>query len=215
MATLLRDLSYRYQWLYDGVSRLAALTVGGEQSFRQLALSGLTIQPSMQVLDLCCGSGQATRFLVARSHYVTGLDASPRSIQRAQENVPQAHYIEAFAEAMPFADQTFDLVHTSAALHEMETPQLQQILREVYRVLQPGGCLTLIDFHTPTNPIFLPGLYLFLWLFETKTAWQFLQTDVAHLLQAIGFQDIRQSFCAGGSLQIIQAKKSEIIQTQA
>ncbi|AKV71202.1 SAM-dependent methyltransferase [Microcystis panniformis FACHB-1757] len=41
LATILRPLSYQYQWLYDGISRLAALAVGGETRFRQLALEGL------------------------------------------------------------------------------------------------------------------------------------------------------------------------------
>jgi len=61
------------------------------------------------------------------------------SLKRAQQNVPQAHYVEAFAENMPFPDNQFDLVHTSAALHEMEPSQLRQILKEVYRVLKPAG----------------------------------------------------------------------------
>ncbi len=67
MATILRDWSYRYQWLYDGISRLAALSVGGEARFRQLALQGLTIHSDSQVLDLCCGSGQTTEFLAKTS----------------------------------------------------------------------------------------------------------------------------------------------------
>jgi len=65
------------------------------------------------------------------SQDVTGLDATPVPAPGAQQNVPQAHYVEAFAEKMPF--QTIDLVHTSAALHEMELSQLWQILKEVYR----------------------------------------------------------------------------------
>ncbi len=207
MATILRDLSYRYQWLYDSVSRLAALSVGGERRFRQLALDGLTIQPAMKVLDLCCGSGQTTQVLVERSRHVTGLDASPFSIKRAQHNVPQATYVEAFAEAMPFPDQSFDLVHTSVALHEMELPQLQKILQETYRVLRSGGYFTLIDFHAPTNPIVLPGFYLFLGLFETETAWQLLQINLAIMLQELGFEVLRHTLHAGGSLQVIQAKK--------
>ncbi|KEI66738.1 D-xylulose 5-phosphate/D-fructose 6-phosphate phosphoketolase [Planktothrix agardhii NIVA-CYA 126/8] len=51
------------------------------------------------------------------------------------------HTYEAFAENMPFADNSFDLVHTSAALHEMNPEQLQQILNEVYRVLKREGFL--------------------------------------------------------------------------
>jgi len=55
---------------------VAALSVGGEARFRQLALQGLTINPETKVLDLCCGSGQATQVLVQYSQDVTGLDAS-------------------------------------------------------------------------------------------------------------------------------------------
>lgn len=207
MATILRDLSYRYQWLYDSVSWLAALSVGGEGRFRRLALEGLEIQPEMQVLDLCCGSGQATQLLVERSQHVTGLDASPFSIKRAQRNVPQAQYVEAFAESMPFPDRQFDLVHTSAALHEMQPDQLRQILQEVYRVLKPGGIFCLVDFHAPSNLLFLPGVYLFLYLFETETAWKLLETDLASMLSAIGFQVSYSQLYAGGSLQVIQARK--------
>lgn len=207
MATFLRDWSYRYQWMYDSISRLAALTVGGENRFRQLALQGLEIESRTKILDLCCGAGQTTQVLVRQSERVTGLDASPVAIQRAQRNVPQANYVEAFAEKMPLEDNQFDLVHTSAALHEMKPQQLQQILAEVYRVLRPGGIFALIDFHKPTNPLFYPGVALFLGLFETETAWQLLETDLAAELEAVGFEIVRQELHAGGSLQAIQARK--------
>lgn len=207
MATILRDWSYRYQWLYDGISRLAALSVGGEARFRQLPLQGLTLDSDTQILDLCCGSGQATQFLVNSSQNVTGLDASPLSLQRARKNVPNATYVEAFAEDMPFADNLFDVVHTSAALHEMHPEQLRKIIQQVYRVLKPGGVFTLVDFHPPTNPIFWPGLSVFFWLFETQTAWELLKTDLPGLLREYGFEVGEPSLYAGGSLQVIQGKK--------
>ncbi|NET47942.1 MAG: class I SAM-dependent methyltransferase [Merismopedia sp. SIO2A8] len=205
MATILRGLSYRYQWLYDGISRISALAVGGEKRFRQLALEKVKIMPETKVLDLCCGSGQATHFLVQRSRHVTGLDASPKSIQRAMNNVPTATFVEGWAEAMPLDDNTFDVVHTSAALHEMTPEQLRQILKEVHRVLKPGGIFTLVDFHPPTNPVFLPGIYLFLFLFETQTAWQLLRIDLAEVLRETGFEVGDRRLYAGGSLQVIQA----------
>ncbi|MEH1776361.1 class I SAM-dependent methyltransferase [Nostoc sp.] len=207
MATILRDWSYRYQWLYDGISRLAAFSVGGEARFRQLALQGLTIHSDSQVLDLCCGSGQTTEFLVKLSQNVTGLDASPKSLQRARLNVPEASYIEAFAEEMPFADNLFDVVHTSVALHEMQPQQLRKIINEVYRVLKPEGVFTLVDFHAPKNPIFWPGVSVFLWLFETETAWELLKTDLGELLTKTGFEVSKSTLYAGGSLQVIQANK--------
>jgi demethylmenaquinone methyltransferase/2-methoxy-6-polyprenyl-1,4-benzoquinol methylase len=89
----------------------------------------------------------------------------------------------------------------------MESEQLQKILKEVYRVLKREGIFTLVDFHHPTNFLFKPPLWIFLWLFETKTAWRLLKTDLPQLLTQIGFQVQKQGLHAGGSIQVIQAKK--------
>lgn len=80
MVTILRDWSYRYQWLYDAIARLAALSVGGESRFRQLALQGLTIHPETQVLELCCGSGQ----------YSTARDGAQSTTADSQRSLPGA-----------------------------------------------------------------------------------------------------------------------------
>jgi ubiquinone/menaquinone biosynthesis C-methylase UbiE len=207
LATIFRTLSYRYQWLYDTISRLATLTVGGETRFRNLALQGLQINSDTKILDLCCGAGQTTRFLVQFSDAVTGLDLSPVALSRAAQNVPQADYIEGAAEKMPLPDQQFDLVHISVALHEMETDQLRNILKEVYRVLKPGGVFVAIDLHQPTNLLFWPGLAVFMWLFETETAWQLLKLDLKTELETVGFKVKLDQLHAGGSLQVIQAQK--------
>lgn len=207
MATFLRPLSYRHQWLYDGISRTAALTVGGETRFRNLALKDVTLTPETPVLDLCCGSGQTTAFLVNYSQQVTGLDASPRSIERATRNVPQATFVEGWAERMPFVDNQFEVVHSSAALHEMESGQRQQIFAEILRVLRPGGIVTVVDFHRPQNPAYWPGLAMFLWLFETHTAWAMLKADIPAELGHLGFQAVTSRLHAGGSLQVVQAQK--------
>jgi ubiquinone/menaquinone biosynthesis C-methylase UbiE len=105
VATILRTWSYQYQWLYDTISRLAAISLGGEVQFHHLPLQHLTISSESKVLDLCCGSAQATQYLVKYSQDVIGLDASLFSLQRAQRNVPQGHYVEALAEDMPFPNE--------------------------------------------------------------------------------------------------------------
>ena len=207
VTTILRDWSYRYQWFYDAVSALAALSVGGEKRFHQLFLRDLEINPDTKILDLCCGAGQATRELVKHSQNVTGLDASPIAIRRAKQNVPQAKYVESFAEKMPFSDRQFDLVITNTAMHEMDAEQLQQIIREVNRVLTPTGQFIIIDFHRPTNPLFWLPIATFLWLFETETAWQLLRTDLTQLLSKSGFKVESCQLYAGGSLQVLRSRK--------
>lgn len=207
MATFLRPLSYKYQWLYDTIAKLAAIPVGGEKKFRQLALKNLDIHPDSRILDLCCGAGQTTKFLVNYSQQVTGLDISTVSLEKAKKNVPEAEFIEGFAQKMPFTDNSFDFVHTSVALHEMTTTELEKIFKEVYRVLKPKGIFTFIDLHQPQNIFFIPGLSLFMWLFETETAWQLLKTNLPDKLTNAGFRLLDTQLYAGGSLQVIQSRK--------
>ena len=183
--------------------------MGGDARFRRLPLTDLDLPRSSQVLDLCCGCGQSTAYLVQDFDHVTGLDASPRSLDRARRNVPQAQYVQGFAEEMPLDSARFDLVYSSAALHEMAPDRLRQILQEVDRVLKPGGILAIVDLHTPHNLLLWPGLATFLWLFETETAWDFIRTPLPELLAQTGSLTLRQQqFYAGGSLQMLQAQKS-------
>ncbi|WP_017293835.1 class I SAM-dependent methyltransferase [Geminocystis herdmanii] len=207
MATFLRPLSYKYQWLYDTIAKLAAIPVGGERKFRQLALKNLPINSNTKILDLCCGAGQTTKFLVNYSQEVTGLDISPVSLEKAKKNVPQAQFVEGFAQKMPFSDNYFDLVHTSVALHEMTTSELEEIFQEAHRVLKPEGIFTFIDLHQPQNLLFIPPLTLFMLLFETETAWKLLKIDLENQLKKVGFNIVDNQLYAGGSLQVIQAKK--------
>jgi ubiquinone/menaquinone biosynthesis C-methylase UbiE len=200
MSTILRTWSYKYQWLYNSVSALATLSVGGEDKFRSLTLAGLDLNRDTAILDLCCGAGQTTQLLVQYSERVTGLDVSPVALARAKQKVPQASYVEGLAQKMPIADNSFDLVHSSAAMHEMTGD-------EFYRVLKPNGIFTFSDFHQPTNPLFLPPVAIFLFLFETETAWALLKTNLPKELGIAGFTIRQQKFYAGGSLQVIQAQK--------
>ncbi len=207
MATIFRTWSQQYPWLHSSISWLAALNIGGVARFRRIALEGLEIQPEMQVLDLCCGSGQTTQILVMQSANVTGLDAAAAALAQAAQAAPAAKYIQGWAESMPFDDDQFDLVHVSMALHEMRPVQLWRVLQEAHRVLKPGGVLAFVDFHLPSNWLYRLSLDLFLGLFETEAVWQFIKTDLLDLLVRVGFQQAECRLYASGSLQVGQAQK--------
>ncbi|WP_218081184.1 class I SAM-dependent methyltransferase [Anthocerotibacter panamensis] len=207
MATLLRTWAFRYPWLYDCISWTTAWLVGGEGRLRQLPLRGVPALSGQMVLDLCCGSGLSSQTLVGQGARLTGLDCSVVAIHAARERIPSATFVQGRAERLPFPEATFDLVHTSLALHEMSPGGVLKICQEVYRVLKPGGVFVLLDFHCPANPLFWPGLALFLWIFETQTSWQLIQTDLRALLRVQGFESANQTLYAGGSLQVLQAHK--------
>jgi demethylmenaquinone methyltransferase/2-methoxy-6-polyprenyl-1,4-benzoquinol methylase len=210
LATILRDWSFACAPLYEAIASGAAVLAGGERHFRRAAWQNVSLSADSSVLDLCCGPGGATRYLAATGARVTGLDLSERSLRHARERLPGVHFVQGRAEAMPFVGASFDLVHTSVALHEMEPTQRRAIIREVLRVLKPGGTFALIDYHRPTNPLYWPGLVLFLWVFETHTAWELLATDLPGLLAECGFSTLEQQLLAGGSLQTVQARKPQV-----
>ncbi|MFS8867747.1 class I SAM-dependent methyltransferase [Synechococcus sp. H65.1] len=207
MATFLRTWSYRFPWLYRSISRAAALAVGGYERLRRLPLQGIPIQPQDWILDLCCGPAEVTPILAQLSQNVVGLDASPKALAAARQRLPRVKFVQAFAQDLPFPADSFDWVHTSLALHELPFPELEQVLREVGRVLKPGGGLLILDLHAPCQPLLWPALALFLALFETETAWHFLQLDLPQYLQQQGWQPVRQTLHAGGALQVVQAQK--------
>jgi len=93
------------------------------------------------VLEIGVGIGSDyDQFLRAGARAI-GLDLSPRSLvlarQNAATNKVSAHLLNADAECLPFADDTFDLVYSWGVLHH--SPDVARTLQEIHRVLRPGG----------------------------------------------------------------------------
>jgi SAM-dependent methyltransferase len=98
-------------------------------------LEWLAPQPGERILDLGCGDGQLTQRLAATGADVRGVDASPAMVAAARSLGVVVE--EAKAEALPFADSTFDAVFSNAALHWVRGQDA--MLAQVQRVLRPGG----------------------------------------------------------------------------
>ena len=93
-----------------------------------------------RVLDLACGTGSVARHAVpcvAPGGAVTGADVNPGMLAVAAAAVPGATWVEADAAAVPFADDAFDVAFCQHAL--MFLPDRAAVLRELRRVLAPGG----------------------------------------------------------------------------
>ena len=88
-------------------------------------------------LDLGCGEGRFCRLLEARGIATTGIDPTVPLIERARQLHPDGRYLVADAEALPLDAGAFDLVVSYLSL--VDIPDLTAAIREVHRVLRPGG----------------------------------------------------------------------------
>jgi SAM-dependent methyltransferase len=88
-----------------------------------------------RILDLGCGDGQLTQRIAASGADVVGVDASAEMVAAARSRGITAD--EARAEALPYADRSFDAVFSNAALHWVRNQDA--MMAEVHRVLKPGG----------------------------------------------------------------------------
>jgi SAM-dependent methyltransferase len=100
------------------------------------------IQPGQRVLDVACGTGILGREVASRmgsSGCVAGVDPSPGMVAVAKQLASAVEWREAVAESLPFPDHSFDAVVSQFGL--MFFTDRRQALREMLRVLAPGGRL--------------------------------------------------------------------------
>ena len=211
MTSFLRPLAYRYRWIYDTVTAISSLSVGGVEQLRSLGLEALQsrLEPGAAVLDLCCGSGEAAAPWLATGFRVTGLDLSPLALALAARRHPRLKRVEGLAEEPPFQDKSFHAVQLSVALHEFPRRERELVLSQSLRLLKPGGWLVIVDLH-PAGPWLRLPQQLFCALFETDTATTMLEDDLPSQLQQLGFTAVKQELLAGQALQRITAARPSI-----
>lgn len=101
------------------------------------------VEPGMDVLDVACGTGNATIPAAKAGARVTGLDFAPRLLEIARERCADAmveiDFFEGDAQEMPFADASFDRVVSTFG--HMFAPDHERTAGEMKRVLRPGGAI--------------------------------------------------------------------------
>ncbi len=103
----------------------------------------------LDVLDVGSGQGIDLVLYARGGAHVTGVDLTPRHVELAGQHVRalglDAEIVEGDAENLPFADASFDRVASNGVLHH--TPDMPSALREVRRVLRPGGKARIIVYN--------------------------------------------------------------------
>jgi ubiquinone/menaquinone biosynthesis C-methylase UbiE len=101
------------------------------------------------VLEAGCGIGtDAMQFLRAGARY-TGVDFSPTALElaerRAEREDAEARFVAGSVAALPFADDSFDLVYSNGVIHHL--PETGRAIQEFHRVLRPGGKAIVMVYH--------------------------------------------------------------------
>ena len=112
-----------------------------EPMFAGLDLAG------KHVLDAMCGSGQTTRYLLTRGANVTGLDISNEVLDTFQARWSDAKAVKRSLLDSGLPDNAFDCVAVVGGLHHIH-PNLKTAVREIHRVLKPGGHFCFMEPHT-------------------------------------------------------------------
>jgi len=183
------------------------------------------------VLDLCCGTGDLASGLArAGKASVIGADFAHPMLVRARAKTaniaPSSRilFLEADALQMPFADKSFDLVTTAFGFRNLANYEVG--LREIYRMLKPGGAVAILEFTEPPR-----GAWgdLYKWYFRTilpkigaaisgdRAAYTYLPKSVerffrpsefAALLTAVGYETVDYSVWTFGTVALHTARRA-------
>jgi demethylmenaquinone methyltransferase/2-methoxy-6-polyprenyl-1,4-benzoquinol methylase len=195
--------------VYDAMNRL--MTAGLDLRWRRIAADGV-VRPGDRVLDAACGTGDlALADARAGAGEVVGVDFSPRMLDRARRKSGAIQWVEADLLALPFPDASFDAATVGFGIRNV--PELERGLRELRRVLRPGGRLGLLEITRPRGflrPFFtlwfdrlvplvgraLPGGGAYAYLPASVRRFPGAE-ELADLLERTGFADVRFRLLGG------------------
>ena len=195
--------------VYDAMNRV--MTAGLDQRWRGATVHA-AVRAGDEVLDACCGTGDLAIAARRAGARVTGIDFSEAMLERARRKEPAIDWVRGDVLALPFADESFDAVTIGFGVRNVD--DLEAGLRELRRVLRPGGRLAILEITQPRGvlaPFYrvwfdhvvpmlgrvLPGGDAYTYLPASVRRFPGVD-ELADLLAANGFDAVRYRLFAGG-----------------
>jgi len=145
---------------YDGLNRV--ISFGIDVKWRKKVIKLVTETKPESILDIATGTGDLIiNFADSGASKLVGLDISEgmlsigRTKIKAKGLEDRIEMIQADSEAMPFENDSFDAITVAFGVRNFET--LEKGLREIYRVLKPGGIFVILETSVPTKTPFKQG----------------------------------------------------------
>ncbi|MEI9812852.1 MAG: bifunctional demethylmenaquinone methyltransferase/2-methoxy-6-polyprenyl-1,4-benzoquinol methylase UbiE [Acidobacteriota bacterium] len=214
---------------YDLLNHLLSFNLDKRWRARTVdRVSDILARPDARVLDLCCGTGDVFLALEARAKRpVLGSDFCHPMLVEANRKIAAQHkgtpLFEADALAIPLADNSLDLITVAFGFRNLAN--YERGMREMLRVLKPGGVAAVLEFSQPTNKPFA-ALYGF---FSTKVlpavggmisgsqdAYSYLPESIgkfpgadelAEQMRRVGFSHVEFERMTGGAVALHLARK--------
>jgi demethylmenaquinone methyltransferase / 2-methoxy-6-polyprenyl-1,4-benzoquinol methylase len=208
--TFVREMFASIAPRYDLANRV--LTGGLDERWRRRAIAVLGPRPHARILDCCCGTGDLVFHLLHTDPTlaVTGIDFCAPMLERAHRRAHHqargsATFVQGDVMAMPFENESFDGAMMGFSLRNVV--DVDATLREILRVLRPGGRFVNLDVSKAPNPAFKR---LFDWYFYgvvpvlggivggSRMAYTYLPNSLTHHPNAV---QLRERFSRAGFAQ--------------
>jgi demethylmenaquinone methyltransferase / 2-methoxy-6-polyprenyl-1,4-benzoquinol methylase len=140
----------------------ALFSFGQDPRWRRAMVAAVGAGPDQRVLDVATGTGLVARALKRRyGCRVVGLDQSEDMLARARPLVGSVYdeLVRGEAERLPFEDGAFDALTFTYLLRYVDDPAAT--MRELARVVRPGGSIAMLEFFVPPRPVLYPAWWLY------------------------------------------------------
>lgn len=217
VATMFDDVAPRYDLMND------VLSLGLTRRWRHDVTRAVDPQPGQRILDLAAGTGTSSAPFAAAGADVVAGDISEGMLAEGRRRQPDVEFAYADAMDLPFADGEFDTVTISFGIRNVQDPA--RGLREILRVLKPGGKLVVCEFSRPVWAPFdtvyreylmraLPPVARalssnpesYVYLAESIRDWPG-QDEFGHMILDAGFDRVQHRNLAGGIVALHRAVK--------
>jgi demethylmenaquinone methyltransferase/2-methoxy-6-polyprenyl-1,4-benzoquinol methylase len=209
---------------YDLLNHLLSFNLDKRWRARTVkSLSEVLARPEARVLDLCCGTGDVLLALENHGARVLGSDFCHPMLLEARRKGSNSSLFEADALTLPLKSDSLDLITCAFGFRNLAN--YEKGLKELQRVLKPGGTAAILEFSQPTNRLF-GALYRFFsvqvlpWVgglvSGSHDAYSYLPEsirtfpgaeDLASRMQAAGFKQVRFERMTGGAVALHLGQK--------